>query len=487
MLVLGGLLLGAPLAAWAQNAPFVIRTFYDSARTQPRSTYSAYHRVSSADTVAHGSFRRFWTNGSLAEVGHFTHGQADSTWSRFYPTQPGQPPRVARHLLMQGGKPDGAFVVWHPDGRVAQRGTYRNGQLVDSLVTLKPSGQPRLLGLFTESPTGGLQGSFRLWNNSYTAQALNHGWIPSPYSSYSNPYPARDPRRYWTGQLGAGRLTGAFTQRDADGQAIVRLSFTSQGRLRQVTRYYPAAWRHHELLQDFDDATRRDSIVPSAPFWQWEPVSRQQLFVLRRWSPEGGEPVTTMMQLKPVKQRPQPVRTAPPLRHPPAPNTRPVACQGPQKQLHKDHSLQLQPGPRHTRWMLGEADTTGATHRPLRHREKRLSDGRRVLATKRSTRTYYPDGKLQLVEHQRWLGRELERGYFSNGQRQDVMRQGLLASYERVWQEDGRSSGTEFSRLLGVRMVQVRVRKHQGRRTYSYKTRPRLWESKKRRRNRHPH
>lgn len=456
------LLLAAPVATHAQSArPLVLTSYYDSARTQRRVVYRA--RRVGADTVAHGPFRRYWPGGSLQELGHFTEGQADSVWTRYYPAKAGKKPALARRLPMRGGKPEGAFTVWHPDGRVGQRGTFRNGQLVDSLVTLKPDGQRRLTAQFTESSDGRLQGSFWQRGGRYTAQT-DPFWADARYF-LTRSYLAYDPRRYWTGQLAAGRLVGAWTERDADGQPTVRLSYTTRGRLRLVTRYYPAAWRRVVLLQDYDEATRRDSVLPSAPFWQWEPTGRPGLFVMRYWEPEQQEPRVTPQQLTPVPPFSWPPRAAPPLPQPPPPDSRPQECRGPQRP--ENHRLVLrQPrGRRVSAWMLGVADTTGTSLRPLRRRETQLADGGRRVETVRVTRTYYPSGRLKFVQHRRLLGRELTRTYNPNGQPAEVHRIGLLASYQK-----NIVSRFRLTRLLGVRMVKVRGH-----------IRPLLWQSRKKR------
>lgn len=464
-------LLVAPVAARAQSGrPLVLTSYYDSARTQRHVVYRA--RRVGADTVAHGPFRRYWPGGSLQELGHFTEGQADSIWTRYYPAKAGEKPALARRLPMRGGRPEGAFVVWHPDGRVGQRGTFRGGQLVDSLVTLKPDGQRRLTAQLTASPDGRLQGSFWQRGGRYTAQT--DPWANKTYFSAGS-YAAYDAGRYWTGQLAGGRLVGAWTERDADGQPTVRLSYTTRGRLRLVTRYYPAAWRRVVLLQDYDEATRRDSVLPSAPFWQWEPTGRPGLFVMRYWEPEQQEPRVTLQQLTPVPPYTLPPRPAPPLPQPPPPDSRPPECHGPQRPENHRLVLRQQRG-RVSAWMLGVADTTGTSLRPLRRRETQLADGGRRVETVRVTRTYYPSGRLEYVQHRRRLGRELTRTYHPNGQPAEVHRIGLLASYQRYSGPEGHSFSTKLTRLLGVRMVKVRGR-----------TRPLLWQSRKNNRGRPRH
>lgn len=89
--------------------------------------------------------------------------------ARFGASPAGQWPTVARRLPMRAGQPEGPFIVFYPNGRVAQRGIYRRGQLVDSLVTTTKNGQPRLLAHFDSSSTKRLQGSFRQWRGRYTA------------------------------------------------------------------------------------------------------------------------------------------------------------------------------------------------------------------------------------------------------------------------------------------------------------------------------
>ena len=154
-------LLAAPLAAWAQSGrPLVLTSYYDSARTQRRVVCQARLVGPKPDTVAHGTFRRYWPGGSLQELGHFTEGEADSIWTRYYPAKAGQQPALARRLPMENGQPDGIFTVWYPDGRVGQRGTFRGGQLADSLVTYDGRNRVRLAAHFqpgsaATGPSGG--------------------------------------------------------------------------------------------------------------------------------------------------------------------------------------------------------------------------------------------------------------------------------------------------------------------------------------------
>lgn len=495
-----------PLAGHAQSGrPLLLTTYYDSARTQRHVVYRA--RRVGADTVAHGPFRRYWPGGSLQELGHFTEGQADSIWTRYYPAKPGQPPALARRLPMRNGKPEGAFTVWHPDGRVGQRGTFRGGQLVDSLVTLTATGQRRLTAQLSESSDGRLQGRFWQRGSRFTAQYIDLDWVPSPYN-YGNPYPDRNAQRYWQGQLVAGHPVGTLTEYDADGQPTIRLSYTAQGHLRLITRYFPAAWRRFALLQDYDEATRRDSVVPGHLFWQWESVGARGQFVRRIWGPESETPQVELLREVPVTPqrrwstgdvvgaRDQAARLAgvsPDLTARLARFTTPApAADCPEARAAytarlRPHMVLVKAAP--GRWLLGEADTTGATHRPLRRALVILPDGRRRVETARRTRTYYANGTRQSVEYRRRLGRELSRDYYPSGRRQGVDRRGLLASYDRSWNEEGQKVDTELDRLLGVRMIRKRVVRHRkGQRVTVYVTRPHLWESKKSQRRRYrPH
>ncbi|MDO7848427.1 hypothetical protein Q5H92_18825 [Hymenobacter sp. M29] len=477
------LVLGAAAVAPAQTTrPLRLVTYYDSAHTQRRAVYEAQLRGPRPDTVAQGPFRRFWRDGSLEELGHFTAGQADSTWTRYYPARAGQAPVVARRLPMRAGQPDGPFVVFHPDGRVAQRGNFRRGQLVDSLVTTTKNGSPRLLARFDSSRAPGLHGAFRHWGGSYTTQSLVIDWFMNQGQGLSddNPYPRRDPTRYWTGQLAAGRLVGAFTEHDADGEPRARLVYTARGQWRLSTLYYPAAWLRHEQSQD--TLLPADSVVHSRPRYEWQPVGRRPYLLQRYWHFSYGSTADMAYAelFKPVSFRPKhplingdvvgvanrPAQSAFPVPAP-VPLPRPAECRvrrrgsaaasGPDFYPPARHygppvSLQKRRSP--GRWRLG-ADTTGTAIRPMRHRETTLPGGRWVVETPFVSRTYSPKG--QVVEVTRWRlgGRQLERRYYTSGQCESVTRKGLLASYSRGWNEAGKRISNDLNRLVGVRVVEV--------------------------------
>ncbi|MDO7854711.1 toxin-antitoxin system YwqK family antitoxin [Hymenobacter convexus] len=471
-------------AAHAQSGrPLRIVTYYDSARTQRRAVYGAQLTGAHPDTLAHGPFRRFRRTGSLEELGHFTNGLADSIWTRYYPARAGQPPAVARRLPMRAGQPDGLFVVFHADGRVAQRGTFRRGQLVDSLVTTTQTGSPRLLARFDSSRAPGLRGSFRHWGGSYTAHSLAIDWFINQGQGLSddNPYPRRDSARYWTGQLAAGRLVGAFTERDADGEPRARLVYTARGQWRLSTLYYPAAWLRHEQSQD--TLLPADSVVHSRPRYEWEPVGRRPHLLQRYWDFSYGATadVAHVELFKTVTFLPRhplingdvvgvasrPAQSAFPVPAP-VPAPRPAECRvrragsasangqdayPPPSHYRLPVSLQKQGSP--GRWRLG-ADTTGTARRPARHRETVLPNGRRVVETPFVSRTYSPKGQLVEVTHWRFGGRQLERSYYANGHRESVTRKGWLASYSRGWNEADKRISNDLNRLVGIRVVEVR-------------------------------
>src|SRR6476661_2268509 len=268
-----------PARAQGQQATKTLVLYYDSARTQCRAVYQALLRGPRPDTVAHGPFRRFWRGGSLMELGHFTDGLADSIWVRYYPVNKGEAPVVARRLPMRTGQPDGPFVVFHPNGRAAQRGTFQRGQLVDSLVTNDSEGHRRLLASFRVA--SGLAGSFRQWGSGFTAQPLLT-YYSGP--SWNNPYPLNNPGRYWIGQLSGGRLVGSFTEKDPDGEPRVRLLFDSAGHLQAVTNYYPGAWRRHEL-KEYESADTLHS--HSLPALERRAVGPYLYILQRTWSWES--------------------------------------------------------------------------------------------------------------------------------------------------------------------------------------------------------
>lgn len=497
------LLLPAP-AVWAQTRrPLRIVTYYDSARTQRRTVYGAQLTGARPDTVAHGPFRRFWPGGGLAELGHFSAGQPDSVWTRYYLAKPGQPAAVARRLPMHAGQPHGPFVVFHPDGRVAQRGTFRRGQLVDSLVSTGKTGRPRLLARFDSSRAPGLRGSFRHWG-WYTANQSGPGfdWFEHQGEGRSgnNPMLRRDPTRYWTGQLAAGRLVGAYTEHDADGEPRLRLVYTAQGQWRLSTLYYPAAWLRYE--QGLDSALPADSVVHSLPLYEWQPVGRRPYLLQRYWSFTYGSAASqsadkvfklTPLEIKwnqhtrthQVKPRhlfvseltgawrgPGPAAPLPPQvaaaflksgASQPAP-----ACNNLETQ-YRTHgrpplsavrrrypplSRYRQPlaleAVRHPgRWRLGPADTTGASLRPARQRTTAFANGSRLVETRHTTRTYFANGQLQYFVRRGILLGAIDREYYPNGNRKEQHSAGWLGTSSRAWDEAGHPTRRSYESPLG--------------------------------------
>ncbi|GAA4039868.1 hypothetical protein GCM10022409_27100 [Hymenobacter glaciei] len=495
-----------PYASCAQAPGKTLTTYYDSARTQRRTVYQVQLRGPRPDTVAHGFFRRFWRDGSISEIGHFTEGAADSTWTRYYPVSAGQEPAVSRRLPMKAGQPDGAFTVWHPNGRVAQRGTFRQGQLVDSVVTTSKTGRPRLLARFDSSRTSGLRGTFRQWDGRFTSDFLAVMYYWGDGTSSNNTYPRRDSARYWLGQLNTGRLVGAYTEYDPDGEPRVRLSYTPQGQYRLATLYYPAVWLRNE--QGRDQQLPLDSVVHSRPMFEWQAVGQHPYLLQHYWSFSSGlTDDIAQVQLfqmvpyklpnkrgghtyvgdlvgildRPLAPAPLPAQLVAAFMRP-VPAQPGLVCSGLATQylLHKrpplpevavaggsvlrrypslrsyQPPLGLQKLSSPGRWRLGEADTTGIMHRPARRRETALPNRNRVVETPFSTRVYSPKGQLVELTLWRFGGRKLERRYYDNGQPESVTRKGWLASYSRGWNEAGKPISNDLNRLLGIRMVRVR-------------------------------
>ncbi len=396
---------------------------------------------------------------------------------------------------MHAGQPNGPFVVFHPDGRVAQRGTFRQGQLVDSLVTTSPTGSPRLLARFDSSRAPGLRGTFRQWGSQYTADfmaVISHWGDGTSGGSMSsnNTYPRRDSARYWVGQLAAGRLVGAYTEYDADGEPRVRLSYTAQGQYRLTTLYYPAVWLRNE--QGRDQPIPADSVVHSRPMFEWQAVGRPPYLLQRHWSSHYGSTTTTttaqteLFQLVPyqrghtflsdvvgVLDRPA-ISQLPPL---PAsvvlPAPQPPGCRGlyaqevarrraafptsgsgvDYQQLRQLPLISLQKLPHPGRWRLGVADTTGTSLQPVRQRTTPLADGRRVVEQFRTTRTYFASGTLESSERHRLLGGTRDRGYYPSGARKEEVSEGWLGTYSRAWDEAGHRTKSDYESPVDMRRV----------------------------------
>ncbi|UOE36385.1 hypothetical protein MTP16_08635 [Hymenobacter monticola] len=489
------------------SRPLRIVTFYDSARTQRRAVYGAQLTGPRPDTVAHGPFRRFGRDGSLQELGHFTLGQADSIWTRYYPAKPGRAPAVARRLPMRAGQPSGPFVVFHPDGRVAQRGTFRRGQLVDSLVTTGRTGRSRLLARFDSSRAPGLRGSFRQWGGQYTAAFLPKINFWGDGASERNDYPRRDPARYWQGQLAAGRLVGAYTEYDPDGEPRVRLSYTDQGQYRLTTVYYPAAWLRSEAKEE--QPLPADSVVHSQPFIQWQAVGPHPYLLQRHWSYSygsiAGQSEDKLYRVVPLEFKwnrhhhnyhttprgvftsdvigtlrggsspaPLPPQVAAAFIKPISPQSD-LFCSGLQAQYRTHGRPPLQtvaltdgsvlrrypplsryrqpvglevvrhPG----RWHLGAADTTGASPRPARQRTATLADGRRLVETRYTTRTYFATGQLQDFSRRRPLIGAVDKEYYPNGTRKEQLTAGWLGIFSRKWDEAGHLTSHNYESPFG--------------------------------------
>ena len=445
-----------PTRVQAQTASLTLTQYYDSARTRPRVRYQVQLRGTRPDTVPHGSFRRYWPGGSLAEHGRLTNGQPDSVWTRYYPAAPSQPPTVARRLPMRTGQPEGPFVVLQPDGRVAQRGTFRQGQLVDSLVTTGRDGQPRLLASFAPTAGGGLQGTFRQWHSPFTAQGLRFGWLHNRADdSYEGLHTSKGMEPYWQGRLTAGHFTGSLTEHDASGQLRSKLEYTPTGYLRQSTVYYPAAWLQYEAAGQYG----YDTIMTSQPFLQWQAVGGRRLLLQRHWG--VGADVATYQLFKVVSAarhrrgfvadivgygyrtewrknnerifsdaiNARAVQLATPIL--------PAECRAP----HTAYQVRLRPVTvllarrRPGRWCLGEADTMGIVHRPAHRRTSRLPNGQLVVETRHAQQVYYPSGRLA-ARNRHLLGYR-SHSYHPNGEREYLVKDGILGYRLWAWNEQG--------------------------------------------------
>lgn len=499
LLAFGGLWGAFPPGAKAQTFKRTLTTYYDSARTQRRAVYGVQLRGTRPDTIPHGPYRRFWRSGSLEETGHFTEGLADSIWTRYYLAGAGQSATVSRRLPMRAGQPDGPFVVYHRNGCEAQRGTYQGGKLRDSLVTTGPAGQRRMLALFSDSSAKGLRGSFQQWGGRYTARSIAR----HHYVSNNNFYPATDRQRYWTGQLAAGRLVGAFTEHDADGQPRVRLSYTASGQWRMTTLYYPAAWLRFETNEYTGLPT--DSTGKSWPAWQWQSVGQRHHASQWHWPYDNGT-LSKLAEVKvfrlvpsdqhyfsgeivgilqrPIRPWPTTARIAA-LPAPPPADQRPAECNGlaalyeangrPRTLLavvenadtprryppisYYCHRLALQPMKHFSRWELGEADTTGATHRPARRLETLLPNGQHIVQTHRTTHSYYPNGRLEYYSHDRLLGGFIFRRFYEDGGQEEVDKSSLLDSTVQRWNAQGQMESNTRTGPVDLNFLRKNIRK----------------------------
>jgi hypothetical protein len=102
------------------------------------------------------------------------------------------------------------------------------------------------------------------------------------------------------------------------------------------------------------------------------------------------------------------------------------------------------------RWRLGEADSTGATHRPARQLVSTLADGRRLVEKAHTTHTYFSAGALQSIERHRLLGGVLSRDYYPGGARKAVLAEGWLGSYSRAWDQSGHLTQRDYDSPLGA-------------------------------------
>lgn len=476
-----------PSYAKAQQAPRLrIRTtYYDAGRTQRRAVFGTVLRGSRPDTVPHGPYRRYWRTGSLAETGHFTQGLADSVWTRYYPVAPGRPPAVARRLAMRAGLPDGPFVVLHPNGRLAQRGTFRRGQLLDSVTTRTASGQPRLLAQFAPAATDSARptASFRQWHGAYTAVLPRFKW--SLYDNYgaNNAYPAADSGRYWTGQLTSGRPTGVLTEKDADGQLRIRLVFDAAGRLQLITHYYPAAWLRYEAKQyRYEPA---DSLPHSLPAWQYQAVGPRPYLLLQLWD-LGGDKAKVLRYDDGSYRHPGPPRcglaaapapvevgaltrllghggawsqpyrrertwpVVPGLPAPPPPAQPPL-------RVHEPRLLPLTPP---SPWLLGTTDTLTGAYTPVQELVSTEASGARTVETLRTTREYRADGTLRSEKRLLRSGALVSREYYPSGRLQQKKRSQLSSSKSssRHWDESGQLTRASHTTRNGHRSARHRDR-----------------------------
>jgi len=455
-----------PSYARAQQVPRLRTTYFDAAHTQRRAVFGTVLRGSRPDTVPHGPYRRYWRTGGLAETGHFTQGLADSVWTRYYPAAPGRPPAVARRLAMRAGQPDGPFVVLHPNGRLAQRGTFRRGQLLDSVTTRTASGQPRLLAQFAPAATDSARptASFRQWHGAYTAAPPNFEWSSRRIYGGTNPYPATDSGRYWTGQLTDGRPTGVLTEKDADGQLRIRLVFDAAGRLQLITHYYPAAWLRNEAKQyRYEPA---DSLPRSLPAWQYQAVGPRPYLLIQLWDLDGGK-VKVLRYADGSYRHPGPPRCG--LAAAPAPVevgalTRLLGHGGawsqpyrrtsewpvvpglpappppaqPPPRVHEPRLLPLNPP---SPWLLGTTDTLTGAYTPVPELVSTEASGARTFETLRATREYRADGTLRSEELILRSGALVNRSYYPNGHLQVEQRTypgpDDKRSLRRSWSESG--------------------------------------------------
>lgn len=287
--------------------------------------------------------------------------------------------------------------------------------------------------------------------------------------SSRNAYPRYDTARYWLGRLAAGRLVGAYTEYDADGEPRVRLSYTAQGQYRLTTLYYPAAWLRNE--QGRDEPLPPDSIVHSQPFYEWQAVGRHPYLLKRYWSLYYGMPATTaqaeLFQLVPYRRgrtfisdvvgefdRPAVAQASPLPASVLLPVPRLAACTGPYTQEATRQHLPLislkklrYPG----RWRLGPADTTGVSRQPARQRIAVLADGRRVVEQAHSTRTYFAAGPLESVERHLLLGGAVGRDYYPTGACKEKRAEGWLGTSSRSWDQTGHLTEHNYESPLGTR------------------------------------
>lgn len=216
--------------------------------------------------------------------------------------------------------------------------------------------------------------------------------------------------------------------------------------------------------------------------WQWEAVGRRPYFLQRHWEPNQdlpevrlfravrfGKARTASADYRAKRLLATPPRSTAALARLPV-DRRLAECSGlyakylangrpkgpptpwprapyPPLSFYQPH-FTLQPIRHAQRWNLGEADTTGATHRPARQRTTMLAGGRRLVETRRSTTFYGANGRLEYQAQYGGLGRATIRGYYPDGRLRSEEKHGLLRSRTREWDGAGQlEKDKEFSRV----------------------------------------
>lgn len=299
----------------------LVTTYYDSLGV--KQVHERYY-VNGEDTMRHGSYEKYFFNGSIALTGTYAMGSRQGLFTEYY--QNGQKRLEA---TFANNKKNGPVVAYYDNGAVMQRANFLYHKLTDSVYTYYPDGRLKSVSYFNNDypdgpikdywPNGKLKSLYRYKNSKPNGLCLEYyeTGVLALEANYSKGFLTGNYTTYWPngkvdtenqmadnekngqfksyneagvlikqGNYKKGFLQGLVRGWYDDGKPKVEANYLN-GKLSGITkRYYPDGKNLQEKLEYLQEGKRwrgtqyweNGKLKAEIDLVQGEPINTQKMY-----------------------------------------------------------------------------------------------------------------------------------------------------------------------------------------------------------------